>query len=316
MFKRMNTNNYNTTRLVWVDYMKAFSIMAVVLYHTQIMDEIRNFVYLVCLPAFFFTAGMFTNTELSLKAFFIRKTLRLFIPYLIWGILTYIFWFFILPQFNGSIQRDIKWWQPLLGMLYGRCDVLYHNVPLWFLCCMISLEWIYYAIHSFSKQWIRWLLIALAGILGCTLAYLGFNWIWGISAALIILPIYAIGAEYKLFFKEKVPTLNTYLLVGILCISIAGIVLGYIYNSDIRLCESIIGNPYLYYLTALSAVCLWLSLSLLIEKCSDKTIHVLQYIGKNTLIILCTHISMFSIIKGIGLLCHIPIPFFATTIGH
>lgn len=301
-------------RLVWVDYMKAFSILAVVLFHTQIMPEIRSALYLVCLPAFFFAAGLFTNTELSPKDFFLKKTMRLLIPFLIWGILTWVFWFFILPQFSPSYDNDVSWWQPLIGMLHGRGNEMQHNVPLWFLCCMMSLEWIYWLICRSTGRLLRWLLILGVGGIGCLLAHFGQNWIWGISAACIILPVYAIGAEYKRFFKETIRTLHPLLWIAMLLISLVGLWIGYTYNSDIKLCDSIIGNPFLYYLTALAALGLWMSVGILLEK-SHVPLRLLRYIGQNTLLILCAHMSTFSIVKGIGVLCHIPFPFWATTVG-
>lgn len=64
------TKNY---RITWVDSMKAFSILAVVLYHTNITQEIRTAAYIVCLPAFFFVAGLFTNTKLPPFTFLNKK---------------------------------------------------------------------------------------------------------------------------------------------------------------------------------------------------------------------------------------------------
>ena len=310
----MNTAKPDTKRLVWVDYMKAFSIVAVVLFHTQITPEVRTAVYLVCLPAFFFAAGLFTNTGLSPKEFFLRKTMRLLVPYLIWGLLTWVFWLLILTRFSPTYDRTIAWWQPLLGMVYGRGTQLYHNVPLWFLCCMISLEWIYYLICRFTRKSIRWILIIGIGGIGCLLAYFGRNWVWGISAACIILPVYAVGAEYKAFFKDTLRTLSSLIWIPVLVVSLAGLWVGYTYNGNIALCDTVIGNPCLYYLTAFSAIGLWMAVAMLLEK-SRLPLRILRYTGQNTLLILCVHMATFTIVKGIGMLCHVPFPFWATTAG-
>lgn len=302
-------------RIRWVDTMKAFSILAVVLFHTQLMPEIKTAVYLVCLPAFFFVAGLFTDTTLPPGEFFMKKTLRLMIPYIIWGVLSWVFWFLVSSRYGTSTNDEIAWWQPLVGMMYGRGDRLSQNVPLWFLCCMMSLEWIYYLIDRIPRQGLRWMIILAVGGAGCVLAYWGQNWIWGISAACIILPLYAIGAEYKTFFKEKMSTVNLSVLLVVLAGSLAGLWVGYTYNGDIKLCDSIIGNPGLYYLTVLSAVGLWLSIALIMEKTSERLLRMFQYIGQNTLLILCLHIPTFSVIKGMAVLCHIPFSFFETTTG-
>ncbi|MBR6493582.1 MAG: acyltransferase [Paludibacteraceae bacterium] len=305
----------NKNRIGWVDSMKAFSIMAVVLYHTQIMPEIKTAAYLVCLPAFFFVAGLFTNTSLSPKEFFLKKTLRLLIPYVIWGLLSWVFWYLISSRYGSSVENETVWWKPLSGMLFGRQEGLGHNAPLWFLCCMMSLEWIYYGVAQMSKQWVRWILLAGLGISGCVLAYLGQNWFWGISAALIILPLYALAAEYKTYWKEKMSSLPVYILLALLVCSLLGLWVGYTYNGDIRLCDSIIGNPVLYYLYVLSTVGLWLSIALIWDKKSGPISRLFQYIGRNTLFVLCVHIPAFSVIKGLALLCRIPIAFWSSTGG-
>ena len=305
----------NRTRITWADSMKAFSIMAVVLFHTQIMPEIQTAAYLVCLPAFFFVAGLFTNTSLSLREFFEKKTLRLMIPYLIWGLLSWAFWYFLSSKYGSSVESEVPWWKPLVGMLYGRGADLIQNVPLWFLCCMMSLEWIYYGVCRISQQWVRWIVIIGLGIVGCILAHKGQNWVWGITAALIILPVYAIGAEYKSFFKTQMSALSIYKITAILLVSLIGLWLGYTYNGNIALFESNIGNPILYYTTALSAIGLWLAVSLLLEKSKNHFTQLIQYIGRNTLFILCAHMMLFGCIKGVAFICHVPIEFWRTTIG-
>lgn len=302
-------------RINWIDNAKAFSIMAVVLYHTPVMPQIRTICYLVALPAFFFVAGFFTNTTISPKDFFLKKTLRLLIPYVIWGVLTWLFWYFVSSKHSSSAANVVEWWTPLLGMVLGKGDMLYHNMPLWFLCCMISLEWIYYAICRISKQLFRWILIIGIGVIGCVLSYVGQNWIWEITAAMIILPLYAVGAEYKTFWKERMASLPFGALVLVLVCSLGGLWIGYTYNGDIRLIDSIIGNPVLYYLSAISAVGLWYTISLLIEKTELAFTHVLHYIGRNTLLILCAHIPTFSIVKGIAWFLHVPREFWLTTTG-
>ena len=186
--------------------------------------------------------------------------------------------------------------------------------PLWFLCCLTSVEWIYYVIYRISKQWQRWLIILLIGIIGCTLSYWRQNWIWEISAAFIILPLYAFGAEFNKQIQEKANSCRTISILIILLISAFGVWFGAKYNAGIGLHESFIGNPLIYYPSILSVVGLWGTISLLLDRycCS---LRWLSYIGQNTLLILCAHIPVFGMIKGIAMLCHIPLDFFETSLG-
>ena len=303
-----------TGRIKIVDYMKAFSILAVVLNHTPVSPQVHTIVYLVCLPAFFFTAGLFAHTQLSPKDFFLRKTTRLLIPFFFWGIVSWLFWLFIGRKYGSYVNETASWWYPLLGLISGKTEMLIQNRPLWFLCCLVSLEWIYYLIVRLRRTWVRWLIILCVGAFGCALSYWRQNWIWEISAACIILPLYAFSAEYGLWIKDKVQSYGPWgWLVGIL-LSVIGIAVGVIYNGGIGLHDSYIGNPLIYYLSCVSVVGLWLFVSLYIDRFISHT-QWLQYIGQNTLFILCAHMMSFSVIKGIALLCHISLDFFETGLG-
>ncbi len=293
--------------------MKAFSIIAMVLHHTPITPEVNAFVYLICLPAFFFIAGIFACPQHSLKIFFSHKTKRLILPYFLWGCFSWLLWLLILRNYGNDTYASVSWWFPLMGLILGKSDMQVY-CPLWFLCCLTSVEWIYYVIYRISKQWQRWLIILLIGIIGCTLSYWRQNWIWEISAAFIILPLYALGAEFSKQIQEKTHSCSTTLLILILLMSAIVVWMGAKYNANIGLHESYIGNPLIYYPSILSVVGMWGALSLLIARYS-RSLQWLSYIGQNTLLILCAHIPVFGMIKGIAMLCHIPLDFFETSLG-
>lgn len=99
-------------RIQWADSMKAFSIMAVVLNHTQVRPEVQLLAYLLCLPAFFFTAGLFANTRLSPKDFVLKKTMRLLVPLVVWGGLSWLAWFFIGRKYGADANDAPAWWKP------------------------------------------------------------------------------------------------------------------------------------------------------------------------------------------------------------
>lgn len=300
-----------SNRISWIDTMKAFSILMVVLYHTDIMPEIKDLAYILCLPAFFWAAGLFVNTTQSPKAFFRHNTLRLLIPYVVFAILS---WFIWMGRNYGQTSEMQAWWKPLWGIVAGNVRLLPQNRPLWFLCCMISLEWIYYLVSRLRQSWLQWIVIACLATIGClSSAHFDYN-VWEIFAACIVLPIYALGAKYKDFFLSYFNNCPLWTLLIILPCSIVGIWMGYTYNPAIKISVCEVQNPFLFYTTLFSVVAFWLSLSGLLDRLFG-ALRGLQYIGRNTLIILCAHIPLFSIIKGICMICHIPLSFFDTNIG-
>lgn len=298
-------------RIVWVDYMKAFSIMAVMLYHTNIMPEIKSIAYILCLPAFFFTSGMFANTRTSPWEFFRQRTLRLLIPYVVFGILSWTAWLFIGRKYGADTDVEITWWQPLVGLLGGQVEILTPNPPLWFLCCLICLEWIYYLVSHITQQNIRWIIACLISASGCALGYLGIVGYWEITAAMLVLPLYMLGVEYQRHIAEKKWSPRLLAALGIL--AVGGILLGYMYNPNMHISTCQTGNPVFFYITLLAVTSLWLVIAKLIHSIGH--LRVLQFFGKNTLIILCTHIPLFGLIKGICMISHVPLSFFDTNIG-
>ena len=300
-------------RIVWADTMKGLSAIMVMLYHASYQPEVKSIACILSLPAFFFVSGTFTQTEMSPLSFFRRKSLRLLIPYVVFGMLSWLLWLAI-RSVHGDEASETGWWIPLCGIVCGKVELLVQNRPLWFLCCMISLEWLYYALYRVPYRIVRWGGGVLVAAMGCLLSYYGKAGVWEITAAMLVLPIYMIGAEYGTLFRERMSRCTFPLLVSILALSTTGITIGYHYNPQFHISTCVIGNPLLFYLTAISVVGFWLSIATLIDK-SIGTIHCLQYFGQNTLIVLCTHIPLFSMIKGIAMICHVPMAFFTTNIG-
>lgn len=301
------------SRITWIDSMKAFSIIAVVLYHTPCSSEIKAISYILCLPAFFFAAGICSDTNMSPLAFFHKKTLRLLIPYILWGFISWIAWLFIARRY-GQDESTETWWLPIAGMLCGRVEMLPHNRPLWFLCCMMSVEWLYYMLCLFKHRAYRWIGTLCLAIAGCILSHYHINGLWEITAAMLVLPIYMVGAKGREWWQTKTNALEDWSLIGLLILSIIGICIGYIFNPMFHISTCQVGNPMLFYLTVFSAVGVWLSTALLLDKHVHK-MRVLPFIGQHTLLVLCVHIPTFGLIKGIALLCHVSLDFFNTPGG-
>lgn len=269
---------------------------------------------MICLPAFFITAGICSNTNMSPCVFFRRKTLRLLIPYILFSVISWVAWVCIAQRYGKDVDH-VEWWQPLIGILCGKVEMMPHNRPLWFLCCLISLEWLYYLVCMIPHKAGRIFGAICIGMSGCILSYFGKTGIWEITAAMLMLPIYAIGAEGREWLIRNASRCTIDKLSINLCAALLGIYIGYRFNPQFHISTCQVGNPFLFYLTAISAVGLWYSIALLLERMSSHATKALQYIGENTLIVLCTHIPVFGIIKGIAVICNASLDFFSTSLG-
>ena len=161
----------------------------------------------------------------------------------------------------------------------------------------------------------RWCGACVIAILGCVLGIYEKTGVWEMTAAMLMLPVYMAGAENRTFFRERVNKCSLRLLVMVLILSTIGVFTGYFLNPEFHVSTCIVGNPILFYLTAFSVVGFWLTITLIADKCIG-THKWLQYFGQNTMIILCIHIPLFGLIKGIGMLCNVlPFSFWTTNIG-
>lgn len=301
-------------RVSWADGMKGLSALMVMLYHAAVQPDVKSIAYLLCLPAFFFVAGLFANTNNTPDIFFRRKTLRLLIPYLVFGVLCWLLWLIIGCKFGSNADNDVRWWFPLWGLLCGKVELLIQNRPLWFLCCMICTEWLYYALCRVPYRVVRWLGVGLIAVFGCVLSKYGKTAVWEITAAMLVLPIYVVGAEGSHYFRTHMIQCRYVTLLVVLTISLIGIGIGYFFNPEFHISTCQTGNPLLFYLTAFSVMGFWLAVCVLLEKRVGFA-RWLRYFGQNTLIVLCTHIPLYGFVKGMAMLCQVPLEFFTTSIG-
>lgn len=301
-------------RLFWADAMKAGSILSVVLYHTNIMAEIKTTAYILCLPAFFFLSGVFSNTTYSIGDFFRKKTLRLLVPYVFFGVIGWLLWVVVGRKYGGDANTNQVWYFPLLGMLKGNVHDLVQNPPLWFLCCMMVLEWFYYGIRSIRSGILRCILYIGLGAVGCYGGIQGWPNGWSVLSAMIMLPVYALGGECSSWIQQESHTQTNTRLLIVLLASIAGITAAFFLNPGINISTAQVGNPICFYISVAAVIGFWWSISVLIERVAGE-MHSIEFIGSNTLLILCLHILMFGGIKGGLLICRVPLSFYETNAG-
>lgn len=309
----------NKKRINWIDYAKAISIFCVVLIHANIPYPTRGFIRIFLIPLFFFLSGIFANTQryISFRDFFINKGLHILIPYLFFNILTYLFWVFVGRNFGYDADSSIEWWRPLLGIIYGEYSHLTHYIPLWFLACLFSVECLYYIIfRNIKTTLIYWLTVVSLGIVGgINYAFNPIALPWGLSIAFPMMVFYAVGA----FFSPRIIA-NDYRILHIkntgiwMIVSFVSMLLVYHFNTgEVCVFKNEYGNYILFYIGAFSGIlfmhiiCRWLEYL-------EKYLSWLSYIGKNTLIILCLHLLIFSFIKGITFwLFDLPLDIYSNT---
>jgi len=289
-------------RVVWVDYVKAFCIFFVVLGHSHVSHPIKIFIYAFHIPTFFFISGLFFSFDNYPTYFsFLKKRItQLLLPYLFFNIITYLFWLFIGRNFGLDAENQISPLIPLWGIFYGSpvCHFLEHCIPLWFIICLFSVENIYYVVfYKVKTKFMNLFFIFLFAILGyIDYKYNNFVFPWGINVVLAMICFYGVGSFFKIdHFTHKKTSNNRlflYLLFSlILLILFAG------FNGKIEVAYRDYNNYIYFFIAATFGILFIIQFCKLLFRIFGH-INFLQFIGKNTLIILALHSIAGSFIKA------------------
>jgi fucose 4-O-acetylase-like acetyltransferase len=290
-------------RILWVDYAKAVAIFFVVMGHSGLPDNVRSVFYTFHIPLFFFLSGLFFDFKkyTSYKSFFKLRFRQIVVPYLLINIITYLFWFFLGRYFGKDAGSQLNPFQPLLGILWGNdyANYLAHNVPMWFLACLFTVENLYYiSFRRIKNKRVPLFLIffVIAGYLDYQ--FNSYKLPWGINISLVVIVFYGLGSV----FKDKIMSLkfSDNRISNFLILLVSGIIVFLIakFNGKIEVATNFYGNYFLFWPGALSGIVFSVLLSKLLVEYVGR-IPLLSFIGMNTLIIYGFHILAGSFIKSI-----------------
>lgn len=280
------------SRLSNVDTAKALAIYLVVLGHVLPQGDFCKFIYAFHMPLFFVMSGLFLmhNPDMSLKTFVQKKFWRLYVPYLLYGlvILTgyYFLWFnFIIPQ--PHMNRELLY--RVIGTLPGLRSDWVINCYLWFLPCLFVGSIIIKVVYTYVPKY-KYLLILL--LFGLGVVY--NHWVHqslplSLDVALISLPFLTFGIvimKRKIFFDKWWQILvGVAMLAAALCFN----------NVSPDMYAKRYGNYALYMLGGFGGTIAAIGL------CSKvPALGLIQKIGRNTLHIYALHFCIQPFL-GLGL---------------
>lgn len=268
----MVNNETNVERLHYVDIIKGIGIILVVLGHTYRGNVVQNWLYSFHMPLFFFISGWLLNIEkiiqINIRSFVVKKVRSLLLPYVLFYILTYLYWLLIERHFRTFNQG-----------------------PLWFLISLFVAEIATRLIApvlvkiKFKATGTLIVLILLLIIIG----KLGnesegtLGWIIRLSNGTIW---YLEGWCFAALFRKRIVECQyTRKLWGTICCIFmpVSIWLG-CSNGRVDMYINRFNNIFLYVLSAFTGIILCVAVSRLINK--NK---LLEYLGRYSIIILCTH---------------------------
>lgn len=286
----------NISRIEWCDVFKGLLIISMVLGHAT--GKYNAYIYQFHMAAFFIISG-YTTRNLDKKTLIqvvVEKFYRLMVPYYFLGIcgisLFYLLAKIDILSFVSTIEVTVSYFDAL--KLFLRYETLYCDWlgAIWFLPVLFKASIIVKLVTMFSKQ-NKVLFLAISGMLFILTEYYLSIGIWNIWILSFLAQFYiAVGILMNRGEREN----NTITLLGLL------IVVGAMwYFSVTKLVPNTVDWPSRKFNGALIDVYLpvWGTLFVMIlAKLLCKTVHLkqlLQYVGKNTISILCFHFIGFKV---------------------
>lgn len=287
-----------------IDIIKGIGIILVVLGHCDNIPFLHRTIYLFHLTIFFIVSGYLYNEKCADEPWnYIGKLLKKYIKYyLIYNMI------FVIGRnlfvYMGILDNAYNYYGyqlTLTGILnsFLFISVEPFSAPMWFIPVLflglVLLNFItYYSkrqIRVKQKEYTRLAIIVILTLAGIYLNARNINIGLHYQTTFAVLPFIYLGQCMKLYGKNYIkPNLK-------LSILIMGITTVLIYKipGQVELSENSLWNPILYYILSPLMVYVVYTISIYIERYATKIAEILAYIGKNSLVIMCLHITFFKL---------------------
>ena len=275
-----NSNN----RIVWVDIAKGIGIILVLIGHISQNKNLHYFIYSFHMPLFFIISGyLYSEKEQYVR----KKAKSILLPYLFWSIVSFLYWVLIERNLRTQNLNPII---PATNILIARGgeDNYIFNVALWFLPCLFVTE----VMFNFLKKRIKnikilSIIILFFSILGYTYSKLNLIRLpFCLDIALIAIGFYFLGYLWKQKIEIAFKQFNnkiwkSYIIIGVM--TIVTVVVSQI-NYGMSMNSLKFNNYFFTYIASISGCLVIYIISNIINKN-----RMLQFLGRNTLIIMCIH---------------------------
>lgn len=272
-------------------------------------------IYSFHIPLWFFISGYLYKNEVeeSFRRFLWKKVKRLVIPYFILNTCYGIIALFLTKK--HIIDYGIKGgWEDFLIKPWQEGNQFGLDMAGWFVLALFLTQILYVSIRVILKkieienEYIIGVLLLFLGMLGVTLAYLGFRTGWYLTGVRVCyaLPFYHLGRLYHLKLESKDKLGNgLYFAIaflisyGMQIITENNLYIG-VWNADFN---KFVSTPIVSFLTPLAGIMFWLRISrFLSEYIKDNKL--VKFISRNTWSIMMHQQFVLLIINYILLKVH------------
>ncbi|WP_425533315.1 acyltransferase family protein [Xanthomonas campestris] len=284
-----------------IDAAKAIAILLVVFCHAKgVPHGMTLFAYSFHVPLFFLVSGWlaagYASRTTSLAQTMTKQARSLLLPYVTFYLLGYAYWL-LTRNIGEKAARwgSHPWWEPIVSLLTGIGPDLYVQPPLWFLPVMLVTVIGYMLLRRVLPP------LAIAAI-ALVAAWVWMNWFpaqgvrlfFGLDVLPVSLCFYALGA----LLIHVSPRLPTSLPVSAVVTVVLAFAVAWLAQINGRIDVNMLQFGRSHAVFLLSAV-----LGSLMVICAARLVQGwawIRWIGRNTLLILCTHMLVFFVLSGVA----------------
>lgn len=281
-----------------IDAAKAAAIVLVVLGHAKGMPGwFALAVFSFHVPAFFVLSGWLAarRADQGPRALAPRLARSLLLPYAAFFFAGYAYWL-LTRQIGEKAGRwgAVPWWDPLAGFLGAIPPQLYVNPALWFLPAIFVTVLAHALLRRvLPARALALLSLAFAVVWTMLFPVSGLRLPFALDMLPVALAFYAIGAAAA--GTRMLPRSPAVAAVAALALAPPWLLLvsanGYVNLAQLRFGAS----GWMYAAAALLGTAMLMSASVPLAR-----MRVVQWIGRNTLLILCTHMLVFFVLSGVA----------------
>lgn len=297
-------------RLDYIDIAKCIGMFTIIWGHIIHTGWSNQIVYAFHIPLFFFMSGMVFDSSkyLTVRDLLKKRFQTLLLPYLIFSLITWLMWVGMRVISNDTTN----YWYPLLQtfIAQGSSGFLRHNLPLWFVTCLFSVEILYYFINKLPKIGTVFVCV-ICSFIGCYMDTWGGcfwrNLIWSFDGTLISVLFYGSGQWLiRACSHEKLQTIVKHnSIVGWSMILLLTIVLYFssVYNGYVSIGSNRLGNYVsLFYLNSYLGIVAFLMFSIYLSALNLQTricrmmMNYIKWFGQNSFYVMATHFPIKEIL--------------------
>ena len=275
-------------RIEFIDLAKGVCILLVVILHCGGPTRLLPGFELVRMPLYFVLSGLFFKDYGKLTNLAIKKTNKLLIPFLFFHIVPY-FLFLSVYKLGEILSHEPNHLPYSILDIFTRHDLF--NVPIWFLPSLFWCNIIFYLIHTqVQKVSAQYILIAICAFIGYLIGhYTTLNFLY-IDISLSALPFFCLGyyvKHTKLLYRNKYDRYNP---LFALILWVCSLTSYKIFSPSLDFFMRDFSGISVYFIASLSVF------SMLFLCKSIGRLPLISYIGRYSIVILCTHQLVYNAI--------------------